>query len=288
MPEDPAVINEIIERHRARRELHRAEKSMTLRIKAICRRLCWGVLCGGEKCKTAVGKAMCSQDAAEAAAVYKGIQKVAKMVAMAGADSPEAATRKIVARNWAEPFFAARDVLKASRTEQEKHLRKLAETLAAWPWCEGINGIGRLALAQIVGEAGDLANYDAPAKLWKRMGLAVIDGKSQRRVKDPEQALEQGYNPSRRSTMFTIGDCLIKKQNAYRELYLARKEYYTARDPEASKILNHRRAQRYMEKRLLKHLWRVWRGKPAEGVHEGVSRDGEAYMDGPVLVEGAA
>ena len=45
----------------------------------------------------------------------------------------------------------------------------------------------------------------------------------------------------------------------YRTLYLERKEYEKAKAPDLPPMAHHRRAQRYMEKRLLKHLWQQWR-----------------------------
>jgi hypothetical protein len=61
--------------------------------------------------------------------------------------------------------------------------------------------------------------------------------------------------------MWNIGDALIKGNRAgkYRTFYLRRKEYELQRDPEMKPIKAHRRAQRYMEKRLLRDLWRAWR-----------------------------
>lgn len=135
---------------------------------------------------------------------------------------------------------------------------KLAKQLPVWPWWKSVNGLGALGLAQIVGESGDLSNYANPGKLWKRLGLAVIDGKSQRRVSGAA-ALEHGYSPRRRSVMYCIGDSAIKKQSPYRDLYLERKEYEKAKVPDLTPMHHHRRAQRYMEKRILKHLWQRWR-----------------------------
>ena len=64
----------------------------------------------------------------------------------------------------------------------------------------------------------------------------------------------------RRSAIWTIGDSLIKQnEDGYRAVYDERKQYEKARDPEMSKMYAHRRAQRYMEKRLLRDLWRAWR-----------------------------
>ena len=62
------------------------------------------------------------------------------------------------------------------------------------------------------------------------------------------------------AALFTIGDSMIKSRcSPYREVYDARKAYELERNPEIKPIVAHRRAQRYMEKRLLKHLWQRWR-----------------------------
>ena len=124
------------------------------------------------------------------------------------------------------------------------------------------------------------------------MGLAVINGGRQRRVSGDE-ALLHGYSPERRSIMWNIGASLIKQQGPWRDLYLARlaTEHQKALDeglipatstkatvdswakrglPELTKVTKitaaHRsaghmnnRAQRYIEKRLLRDLWRAWR-----------------------------
>ena len=61
--------------------------------------------------------------------------------------------------------------------------------------------------------------------------------------------------------MWNIGDALIKgnRDGEYRTIYLERKAYELAREPEMKPIKAHRRAQRVMEKRLLKKLWQAWR-----------------------------
>jgi hypothetical protein len=139
-----------------------------------------------------------------------------------------------------------------------RRMEKLAKQLPVTPFIESICGFGWFGAAQIVGETGDLAAYANPAKVWKRMGLAVIDGRSQRRVAGAA-ALDHGYAPHRRTIMHVIGESLIKKQNVYRELYVARKEYETTKAPDLTKMQWHRRAMRYAEKRLLRDLWRAWR-----------------------------
>jgi hypothetical protein len=221
------LIAEIREQNRMRIDFLRAENRLILQMKAICRRFCDGEIPEADK-------------------LYKAIS---------GKGEHEHA---IVATGYLMPLMAAKDMLHKERLRPEKRLQKLAKDLPVWEWVESVHGFGAMGLGQIVGEAGDLSNYANPAKLWKRMGLAVFDGKSQRKVCGAA-AIEQGYSPQRRSMMFVIGDSLIKKQNPYRELYLARKVCEQEKLPEGTKMHWHRRAQRYMEKRLLRDLWRAWR-----------------------------
>lgn len=192
-------------------------------------------------------------------------------------DLPEAERKTIAAQaaaimdgadsDWGEIVTAsdaARKPFEAVEKRSVKQMEKLAKQLPVWSFVEPVRGFGAASLAVIVAEAGDLANYDSEAKLWKRMGLAVMDGVRQGGLNKGAGAdawIEHGYSPQRRSKMWNIGDTLIKgnRDGKYRTAYLRRKEYEIAREPEMPKIKAHRRAQRYMEKRLLRDLWRAWR-----------------------------
>lgn len=152
--------------------------------------------------------------------------------------------------------------------------KTIRETVKDWPiaaWIEHSDrrGLGPIALGLILGETGDLSQYANPAKVWKRMGLAVFDGKPQRRVAGTtkakkDEAIGQGFSPRRRALMHVIGDCLVKgnQDGPYRTLYVERKANELERLPgdEKGRLMHaHKRALRYMEKRLLKDLWLAWR-----------------------------
>jgi hypothetical protein len=148
----------------------------------------------------------------------------------------------------------------AHKTEMER----LAVLLPVWAsFGKDIRGFGPMCLAMVVAEAGDLSNYPTHSTLWKRLGLAVFEG---RRQGDPvintaDEWIRHGYNRVRRSQIFNIGDALIKQNGVgrYRTIYLNRKAYELAREPDMRPIKAHRRAQRYMEKMLIRDLWRAWR-----------------------------
>lgn len=188
---------------------------------------------------------------------------------------------------WSAVILAAitaRHPFDSIEKQAEKELKALARRLPVWDFfCEGIRGFGELSLATIVGEAGDLSNYPRKGHLWKRMGVAVIDGNRQGapgKNASKEDWTEHGYNPKRRSHMWNIGQALVKANGdgKYRDVYLTRKAVErqkaeakgltvaaAASIPQTNKddymSLGHidRRAQRYMEKMLLRDLLSAWK-----------------------------
>lgn len=179
--------------------------------------------------------------------------------------------------------ISARAPFDAVEKDATKAMERLARELPVWPWAEGVRGFGPVSLAIIVAEAGDLSSYPEKGHLWKRMGVAVLDGVRQgglSKTASKDAWIAHGYNRQRRSRMWNIGDALVKGNGdgEYRTAYLARKEYERERAEAAgltvapaAKIPKgraaefmsdghiHRRAQRYMEKRLLRDLWQEWR-----------------------------
>lgn len=286
LSETEALVAEVRETHRMHQDLLRAEVRLKLQIKAIYRR--FG--CVDRKSRETQLKSV------EAATPFDGVDQRPSepRSSVVGAVTPcrvsscpspdgdaprsaastnehvepqsptvDAATLFDMAELASLPLQEAMAGIRPHQLKLRRRLEKLARQLPAASAVQAVHGLGWFGFAQIVGEAGDLRRYRNPAKLWKRMGLAVIDGRAQRRVRG-EQAQEQGYCAARRAIMFTIGEALIKKQNAYREMYLARKAYEAERLPQASKMYIHRRAHRYMEKRLLRDLWQAWRAELAQ------------------------
>lgn len=173
------VIAQIRELWRRRQSWHRAEKSLTLQCKAVCRRFV-----GGDKVEA--NKLFATVDGHSSS----------------GTQGTHAVTVAIL------PLMMARDTVAEHRASVEKELAKLAKTLPIYPWIEAIPGIAAGSLAALVGECGDIGSYKSASALWKRMGLAVINGGRQRRVGGVD-ALDHGYSPQRRSVMWNIGGGLI-------------------------------------------------------------------------------
>lgn len=95
--------------------------------------------------------------------------------------------------------------------------------LADWANQPEQRGFGLPSLGTIIGEAGDLAKYAGPAKLWRRMGCAPFEARGENRMgstwsrrKPPKNRLtsdewtEFGYSKRRRSAMYVVGTSLLR------------------------------------------------------------------------------
>lgn len=227
---DPLIAN-ILETWRQRQDMVRAQNRLILQAKAICRRFCDG-------------------DKTEAGRLYNAIVK--------GGDHPATASAGIAVL----ALLSAMAPLETTRKSYERHLTKQGKQLPIAHMAETIRGVSTQTLAVIAAECGDLSAYQkGVAGVWKRAGLAVIDGERQRKVAG-DAALDHGYSPSRRSVFWNIADAMLKAQGKddtagpYRLIYDQRKAYELPRVETLGHA--HNRAMRHMTKRLLKDLWREW------------------------------
>jgi hypothetical protein len=248
------IIPRICELWRMRQRWHRAEKSLVLQGKAICR-----LWTDGDK------------DAANA--LFDGVRD--------GTDENPTVGMAL------QPFFSSIEQFHGLRKKIEKELAAMAMQSPGGEWMVSVKGFGPAGLAGIIGEAGDLSNYPDHSKLWRRMGMApftkdgVTRSGKQWKVAGGLKAddwTEYGYSGIRRALMFVIEDSLYKANGPYRDVYLARKKYLQERAiangltvAPAAKIPAKQRhmfvskghidqdAKRYMGKRLLRDLWKAWR-----------------------------
>lgn len=229
----------IQERHRQRQDLQSAEVRLTLQLKAICRRF----VCG---------------DKGEARRLF----------AAATGNTEHPFCHKV--RASSAPLLLARESIRAARRDVERDLERDVQALPIWPRVAATRGLGALGLASIIGETGDLNNYSSHSKLWKRLGLAVIDGERQRRVRGAA-AIKHGYSASRRSVVWQVGSAMLRAQSgltdpATGKVLRAHGSYRLGYDTRKAKELlrvgsaahAHNRAARYMEKRLIRNIWRAW------------------------------
>ena len=182
----------------------------------------------------------------------------------------------------------ARATWDKKRDEAESAMRALTKCLSppVIEFVKSVRGFGIDSLAVIIAETGDLSNYPARETVWKRLGLAVIDGERQRRVPGAEAALEHAYDPERRAEVWSRMDPLFRAQWAgardedgvlvsksgkpvavpahplgpYGEVY-ARRRAATAGREGWTPMHCKNDAVRVMSKAVLEDLWRVWIGK---------------------------
>ena len=185
-------------------------------------------------------------------------------------------------------------LLSASPLEAEegvvvKQMEKLVKRHPLHDFAKSVTGLGQLGLAVILSEARyPLTNYTNPAKLWKRLGLGLVqhsDGgwRTQGRPGSSATAEEwklHGYNPERRAQLFAVvGDPLAKHQNRrgrvgpYGKVYrhekakallkarIDAKAGIPSSDPTAwTRKRAESHAKRVMTKALVRDLWRVAHG----------------------------
>lgn len=171
----------------------------------------------------------------------------------------------------------------------EQAMTKLAMQLPVRAWVERPeqNGFGLKSLAVLIGECGDLANYENPGKLWRRMGCAPFESNGVNRMgarwKSAKPGLsaaeweEFGYSPRRRSVAYVFGENLVKQNfvgdrdgegvsetesvNAgpYRRRYDEVKAAKLAlQSDEWPKLRCHRHAMLLATKLLFRELWCAW------------------------------
>ncbi len=206
-------------------------------------------------------------------------------------------------RGMLSPYISALDVLDKQQSEYEKHLVKAVKCLPIYQWARGVKGFGDLSLACIIGEASgygketgefySVGDFKSVSALWKRMGLAVLNGRRQGapgKGATAEDWIVEGYSKTRRSVMWNVGNSLILSMGKFRPVFgedvranpeytelqcvfaeraryeaerlphkcgTAIKESKTGKDSYTLHAAN--RAKRYTEKRLLRMLYAEWR-----------------------------
>jgi hypothetical protein len=203
----------------------------------------------------------------EAAKIEKQVEKILKAARDGTLDDPVISGLVLASDQAAEVF----------RKPAEKVMReaeRLARTLPGADFVATTRGLGFASVAKIIGVTGPLHNYRNPAKLWKRLGLGlVIEGEGkppcrQGKRTDTDLALLHGYSPGRRSLSWNLYDSMFKNQSPeWRAVYDRKKAEYLARveagetDPRGHKrtrLWAEKAARRYVEKRVILHLWRAW------------------------------
>lgn len=144
----------------------------------------------------------------------------------------------------------------------------MVHELPVYEWAKGVHGLGDLGLAVLLAEAGDLSKYPTKGHLWKRLGLAPMDGKAMSSWRSSggltaDDWVEAGYSPRRRAEIHAcIADPMFRLQTMvdgpYRAIYDRRRAATALSHPDWTKGHSHMDALRVMTKYLVRDLWREW------------------------------
>jgi len=217
-------------------------------------------------------------------------------------------------RGQISPYLGALEILDEQQSAYEKWLVRDVKGLPIYAWAKAIKGFGDLSLACIIGETSGFANDDiyyrgklhlkagqfysvgdfkCVSALWKRMGLAVLNGHRQGNPGKGATAddwVKEGYSKTKRSVMWNVGNSLILSMGKFRpmfgedvdanpeytvlqKVFANRCRYEAQRLPskdgtpikesatgkESYSLHAANRAKRYTEKRLLRMLYSEWR-----------------------------
>lgn len=170
-----------------------------------------------------------------------------------------------------------------ARAKIEKDMKRLVRVLPAYAWVIDVKGLGDLGFAVIVGEAGDIGNYQNPAKLWKRLGLAPIEKGGETKAAstwrrtgglDGDDWTAAGYSPKRRAEIYAVvaqplfraqtgkvdedtGE-VLKEPGRYRVIYDQRRARTAETHADWTKAHSNMDGLRIMSKRLIVDLWSEW------------------------------
>jgi hypothetical protein len=263
-PAPPGVVAAVRRLRRLHSELQFAQAvriAVTNRFSAFIRLRVLGV-------STFDGKDALTKAVRETARIRKALAKGLPLGIEGVEEADEAALRMLDAgvAQAAGPFDTF-------ETGHRKQMERLAATLPGADFVRSVRGFGMYGFAMLVGEAGDIGSYATHQRLWKRMGLAVVEGERQQRKSNPALAAAHGYNPKRRAISWAVAESLFRGQSTdppgpYRVIYDDAKAAYLKRgetDPAWTKGRAHNAAKRKMEKFLLMRLHQAWRRDLAAG-----------------------
>jgi len=185
------------------------------------------------------------------------------------------------------PLRAQLDSLDALEHDLDRHLERLMKRHPIAPWIRAeAKGLSLRTFALLFGITGPLDRFETVPKLWKYLGLHVVDGHSARRTRGERL----GFASEGRVRAHLIGTSIVKSGGGgrYREAYDRKRAEYLARPrlgdsgcpfgqehraAEGKGILAcvkegdegetsahvHAAAMRYAVKRMLRDLWKEWR-----------------------------
>jgi len=212
-----AIVAELVELQKIRRFAIKGQQWCNRRSEAlIASHLGYNPSAGDEQSRKALFK--------RAASIRISIERTKAAPVNVGLDST------FYSAGYAEMILASarsRETWDEVRDKAEGALQRSAKDLPVYPWAKTVRGFGERGLAIITAEAAGfdevppgsgvlrrrlIGEYRQIRNLYRRMGLGVIDGQRQRKMKSKEAADKQRYKPDRRAECWTLAESLLKAQ----------------------------------------------------------------------------
>lgn len=183
-----------------------------------------------------------------------------------------------------------------------RRVEKLTKEHPIHEWINQIIGLSGKQFAELLLLIGPLWKYPNPQKVYKRLGLHVVDGMALRKKKGKFL----GYNTRCKGWAYNIGDLIVKSTgktgpSPYRPYYDKKKAEYMARepsgpsncrfgqhhknkdgktiqckskngDPNAAPAHVENAARRYAVKKLVRDLWLAYQSRVGTGLDEANER----------------
>lgn len=146
----------------------------------------------------------------------------------------------------------------------ERHMQKELKQHVLYEWFSQVEGVGPILATKLLSFIEDINRFNTVSKLWRYAGLAVMDGKAERR----RRGQQLHYNSRFKSTMYMVGTAIMRRRGAYKTFYDAAKLYYKENRPDWDDGHIHIASMRRMEKAFLADLWEAWRKVEAEQQQE--------------------
>lgn len=205
-----------------------------------------------------------------------------------GAGNRVAALERDGLGDHAAPARIIVEQYEASEKAMDRELTRLIKQHPMRDWIEAQRGIGLPGFARLLGVTGDISRFGTVSKLWKYLGLHVVNGHAPKREKGvawthtdctywhlatckPDCTTDHhpncapgvpgtAYAPQGRVICHQLGEAIVKvgAGGPYRRAYDERKVIYESERPEWTQAHRHNAAMRFAVKLLIKNLWVAW------------------------------
>ncbi len=169
--------------------------------------------------------------------------------------------RDELGEEWTAIHQETLTILKKQEAAVNRELERLAKRHIMADWVLATRGLGLPGFARIVGVTGSFERFATVSKVWKYLGLAVVNGEAPKK----RRGEKLDYSPQGRVVCFQISESIVKLGGPYRELYDRKKAQYEERE-DWPQIRRHRAAMRYAVKALIKDMWIEWHRRAKRGV----------------------